>query len=169
MADPASALPVIPGGPDPSKPVPRDPVDGFDLGRYATVSAVLAEGTRPREEVLAEQGLTERSWCRIELTWMLRVATSMLRGEQDLALEYNDLYVAAQDSLGPSDPVLPLDGYAVVVAHIEAGRDPAEVFAENGLSLASAARLQRAWTTRLARDPAMAHDFREMVTRARTR
>ena len=98
---------------------------------------------------------------------MLRVATGLLKGEQELALEFDRLYVAAQDSLGPTDPTMPLEGYASVVAELEAGRAPTEVFEEHGLSLASAARLQRAWTKRLAQDPAMVVAFREMVGRAR--
>ncbi len=167
MADEPNALPRFPGGPDPSLPVPRDAVDGFDLERYASVSAQLAEGNRPRDEIFAENELTERSWAHVELTWMLRVATALLQGDKELALEFDRLYVAAQDSLGPTDPTLPLDRYAVVVAKIEAGRDPAEVFEEHGLSLAAAARLQRAWTKRLAQDPAMVDAFREMVKAAR--
>jgi hypothetical protein len=160
-------VPAFPGGPDPSKPVPREAVEGFDLSRYAKLSARLAEGKERRDLVLSAEGLTERSWAHVELTWMLRIATEMLHGDTQLALEFDRLYVEAQDSLGPTDPVLPLDRYAHLVAQLEGGRDPVEAFHEHGLSLADAARLQRAWTKRLAQDPAMMETFREMVEGAR--
>lgn len=160
-------LPTFPGGPDPSLPVPRETVEGYDLPRYVQLSAELAEGAKPREELLLANGLTERAWAHIELTWMLRIATGLLQGDQSLALEYDTLYVAAQDALGPPDPTMPLDRYAGVVARLEVGQDPVEVFAAHGLTLASAARLQRAWTKRLARDIEMTDAFRGMVKAAK--
>jgi len=167
VTDAKPTLPTFPGGPDPNQPIPREAVEGYDLERYARLSARLAEGREPREGILATEKLTERGWANIELTWMLRIATALLAGDQSLALEFDRLYVEAQDSLGPTDPTLPLDKYAHLVAQLEGGRDPTEAFAEHGLSLADAARLQRAWTRRLAQDPAMTETFREMVGGAR--
>jgi hypothetical protein len=167
VTDSSSTLPIFPGGPDPNLPIPREAVEGYDLPRYTQVSARLAEGKEPREGVLASEKLTERGWAHVELTWMLRIASALLAGDQTLALEFDRLYVEAQDSLGPTEPTLPLDKYAVLVAQLEGGREPMEAFAEHGLSLADAARLQRAWTRRLAHDPAMNETFREMVGAAR--
>jgi hypothetical protein len=147
--------------------MPRETVEGYDLPRYVQLSAELAEGAKPREELLAAAGLSERAWAHIELTWMLRIATGLLQGDQSLALEYDALYVAAQDALGPADPTMPLEKYAGVVARLELGHDPIEVFDAHGLTLASAARLQRAWTKRLARDMDLTEAFRGMVKAAK--
>jgi hypothetical protein len=167
--EPPKQLPAFPGGPDPTQPVPRESIEGYDLARYAQVSALLAEGIQPRESVFAANGLTERAWAHIELTWMLRIATALLQGDQSLALEFDRLYVQAQDALGPTDPTMSLEQYAEVVARIEGGQDPVEVFGAHGLTLASAARLQRAWTRRLAQDIEMTDAFRAMVKDAKAR
>ena len=168
MNDPKPTVPAFPGGPDPSQPVPREAIEGFDLPRYARVSARLAEGKEPREQVLAAEGITERGWAHIELTWMLRIATALLQGDTSLPTEFNGLYVEAQDVLGPTDPTLSLDQYAHMVAQLEGGADPLEVFAHYGITLADSARLQRAWNKRLAQDPAMTEAFRQMVESARS-
>jgi hypothetical protein len=161
-----SPVPAFPGGPDPSKPVPRDPVEGFDLQRYVDLSAKLAERVAPREELLAAAGIGDSQWSQIERTWMLRIATALLQGDQSLALEYDRLYVGAQDALGAGEEPMPIETYAEIVAEIESGGDPAEVYAAHGVSLACAARQQRAWTKRLAEDIDLTDRFRELVKAA---
>lgn len=79
-------MPQLPGGPDPTQPVPRDPVLGFDLDAYAAVAADLAREPRRRAELLALRGLDELSWAKVEQTWLLRVATAALHGDVDLTL-----------------------------------------------------------------------------------
>jgi hypothetical protein len=161
-------LPQLPGGPDPSKSVPRDPVRGVDLRGCAEVSARLAEAKDQREATLREIGMSELEWVEIEKTWLLRIAVAMMQGDTSLAVEYDALYAAAQDALGPAQPSRDLDQYAGVLADIEGGGDPADVLPRHGLTIAEFARLQRAWTTRAAADPALNETLRALVRARRS-
>ena len=160
-------LPQFPGGPDPSQPVPRTPVDGVDLETYARIAATLAERPGARGATLAEHRLDESRWMEIEKTWLLRVATASLQKDLSLGEELDRAYTAAQASLGPTDPTRSLEEYAKLMARIEGGEDVASVARSAGMSLGDWARLSRAWTARLAQDPAIGEAFRGMVARAR--
>jgi hypothetical protein len=92
-------LAQLPGGPDPAEPVPRAPVDGFDLHAFAAVAAELAAREAPRAAVLARAGLTEMRWTAIETTWMLRLATSLLQGDLSLHAEHDEAFSAAQRAI----------------------------------------------------------------------
>ena len=89
-------LPRFPGGPDPSKPVPRDPVEGVDLARYVTISAELTERKTPRKQVLARAQLDEMRWMKIEQTWLLRIATAALQGDLSLLQQHDAALFAAK-------------------------------------------------------------------------
>jgi len=93
------AIPQLPGGPDPGQPVPRTPIDGFDLKAFATLSAELAARKEPRETVLARARLDELRWLAIEKRWMLRIATALLQQDLSLAQEYDQAFAAAQAEL----------------------------------------------------------------------
>jgi hypothetical protein len=167
MPDSAKPMPRFPGGPDPEKPVPREPVRGVDLVGYAALAARLAEQREPRGAVLQVAGLDEPAWMEIERTWMMRIGLSALQGDTSLLREYDEAYLAAQGSLGPAEPTRTLEEYAAIVARIERGEPPPQVFAAAGLSLADFARLQRAWAPRIAQDPAMRDDFLSRVAALR--
>lgn len=166
MAEPPDPSQVqLPGGPAPGEPIPDTPIDGVDFPTYVRISAILAENKAPRAGVLAANGLDEVRWAFVEQGFLLRVATAALRGDPSLASELDRLYVEAQDALGPTDPIRPLDRYAELVARMESGEPPPQVLASDGLSLADWARLQRAWTRRLAQDAEMTSKFRGWVER----
>ncbi|WP_437603821.1 hypothetical protein [Sorangium sp. So ce590] len=167
MPDERPPLPQLPGGPDPTQPVPRSPVEGVDLDTYARISAELAEAPAARSSVLASHGLDEVRWMDVEMTWLLRVATAALQADLSLGQDLDRAYTAAQAALGPSEPVLPLEDYARLTARIEAGEPPSAVLAGARLSLSSYSRQQRAWTQRLAADPTLARTYRERVAAAR--
>ncbi|MGK3983619.1 hypothetical protein WME99_11325 [Sorangium sp. So ce136] len=167
MPESRPPLPQLPGGPDPTQPVPRSPVEGVDLDTYARISAELAETPADRATILASHGLDEMRWMDVEMTWLLRVATAALQSDLSLGEDLDRAYTAAQVELGSPGPTLALEEYARLAARIEAGEPPSSVLARARLSLASYARLQRAWTLRLAADPALARTYREMVAAAR--
>jgi hypothetical protein len=160
-------IPQFPGGPDPTKPVPRDPVDGVDLRRYAYLSALLAEKKAPRDKTLADAGLADDQWNGIEQTWMLRIGVAALQGDVSMAREYGDLYTEAQDAYGPKEPTRSMEEYAAVMARIESGEPAPRVIAANGLSLADWARLHRAWAARIAADGELGDRYRAIVKRLR--
>jgi len=153
----------LPGGPAPGEPIPNGPIDGIEFGTYVRISAILAEKKAPRANVLAANNLDEVRWAFVEQGFLLRVATAALRGDMGPSEELDRQYVEAQDALGPTDPTRPLDQYAALVARMEMGEPPTRVLASDGLSLADWARLQRAWTARLAQDAEMTSTFRGWV------
>ena len=154
---------MLPGGPKPGEPIPTDPIDGIDFATYARISAILAEKRGPRKNVLAANNLDEIRWAFVEQGFMIRIATAALRGDMSLVMELDRLYVEAQDQLGETEPTRPLDQYAGLVARMESGEGPPEVLASDKLSLADWARLQRAWTRRLAQDAELTSTFRGWV------
>jgi hypothetical protein len=97
MPEPRAALPQLPGGPDPAEPVPRTPVQGFDLAAFAALAAKLARRAEPRAVVLGAAGLDERSWLEVEKTWLLRIAAALLLGDTSLGREYDEAFAAARD------------------------------------------------------------------------
>jgi hypothetical protein len=165
--DPANVQ--LPGGPAPGEPIPVTPIDGIDFPTYVRISAILAEKKAPRANVLAANGLDEVRWAFVEQGFLLRVATAALRGDMAPMTELDRLYGDAQDALGPTDPIRPLDRYAELVARMESGEQASQVLASDGLSLADWARLQRAWTRRLAQDAEMTSTFRGWVEERKRR
>lgn len=169
MTPSKAPIPRLPGGPDPNQLVPRAPVDGIDLATYATIAAQLAAGAEPRAAVLTRAGTSEARWLEVEKTWLLRMATALLQGDFGLQQEHEAATAAAQAALAPETPVMPLEGYAEIVAGIEAGRAPVEVLSGAGLTLGAFMHQQRAWAARIAADKALASSFRAMVARYKAR
>lgn len=163
MADDKPPIPAFPGGPDPSKPVPDTPVEGLDLETYAYVSARIAEKKEPQDAILAEIGLTNRQWMRVEQTWLLRVAVAGLQGDTVYLKRYDDACVAGQERVAQDQPIWPMEQFAVVVAQIEAGYPPPLVLAQAGLTMAGFAKMQRVWAQELAKDPDASRAFRGHV------
>jgi hypothetical protein len=159
-------IPQLPGGPDPAEPVPRTPVDGFDLVAFAAMGARLATATEPRATTLERAGLDEARWLAIEKTWMLRVATALMQQDPTLSQDYDSAFAAAQAELA-SEPERSIEEYAALVAAIEAGREPADVLAEAKLSTLAFGRLQRHWVPRLASDEELARRYRAALDRPR--
>jgi hypothetical protein len=150
----------------PKAKVPRDPVHGFDLARYVAVAARLAEQTEPREGVLAAAGVDEMTYVDVEKTWMLRVGSAAMDGDLSLLHEYEQRYVAAQDALGPTEPTHGLDALAAIIGALAKGEDARDVLPRHRLSLAGFARLQRAWSRRMAQDDNLALVYRDMLENA---
>ncbi len=161
-------LPQIPGGPDPSEPIPRSPVDGFDLVAYAGVVAALAQRAEPRAVTLASFKLNEARWLAIEQTWLLRIATALLQNDGSLSKAYDEAFQEAQEALEKGPP-LSLEEFAAMVARIEDGQEPAVAIAAAGLSLGAFARAQRTWAARIAGDGRIASSFWAAVAAQRGR
>lgn len=159
--------PRLPGGPDPTAPVPREPVLGKSLDDCAQIAALVAESPKDRRAVLARNGLDDARWTEIETTWMLRVATALLQGDTAPKEAYDAAFQATRDGLGGDGPSRPLADYARLQGQLEAGLDSSSVLTRAGLSLADWSRLVRAWSSRLAQDAALAETFRAMVSEAK--
>jgi hypothetical protein len=161
--------PQFPGGPDPTQPVPRSPVDGIDLATYARIAATLIEQPDRRHAVLSELHIDELRWTEVERTWLLRVATAALQNDRSLGEELDRAYTQAQAELGPAGATRSLEEYAGYAARIESGDDVVAVLAEAKLSLGDWARLQRAWAIRLAQDPELTKIYRTLMIQIQRR
>jgi hypothetical protein len=162
-------VPHLPGGPDPTQPIPRDPVEGVDLRGCAGIAAALAARVSPRPAILARHRLDEVRWANVEKTWMLRIAGAMLAGDLALAQEYDALLAEAQEALGAEEADLGIEAYASLLARLEAGHEPAQTLSEAGLTAQSFARIQRRWAKRVAGDAAQAEALRGLVARESAR
>lgn len=92
--------PHFPGGPDPTRPVPRAAVDGLDVTAYARLSAQLASNPRGRNAVLAANQLDERRWMAIEKVWLLRLATAAMQRDLSLQHDHDHAFQEAKTQLG---------------------------------------------------------------------
>jgi hypothetical protein len=159
-------LPRFPGGPDPEQPIVDTPVDGVSMELFAQISAELAEHCEPRRATFERHGLGEARWMGIEKTWMLRLATALMKREPALAERYDALYAAAQDQLGGQRPAPSLDEFAALTKRLRSGEDGAVAIAAAGLSLADWSRAQRHYGGLFARDAAARTEFEERLSGA---
>ncbi len=140
-----------------------EPIHGLDIVRYARLSARFAEGVEPRANVLREIGLDEMDWLTVERGWLVRIGSAAMKGDLSLLQAYERTYVETQDALGPTEPTHGLAEFAAVIRALSKGEDARDVFPRHGLTLASCARLQRAWAKRMAADPHLADAYRDLV------
>jgi hypothetical protein len=158
---PPKTPPRLPGGPDPDAPVPRTPVHGIDLARYAGITAELGERGVERAAVLAGYALDEGLWLMVEKTWALRLATAALQHDTALIKEYDAAFVAAQDELG--GPMPSFERYVAVTLRLGREGNAAVVLADEGMSLADWARMQRYWGARLSKEDELIARYRELT------
>lgn len=137
---------------------------GVTLFDHAQISAELAEGDRPLARVLDAHRLTEAQWNEATLYWMKRMGDDVLsHGENArIPLVYSDAFSKAQDALKPLPP-MDVDGYAALVAAIQAAGSPAQPLAVRSLSTADYLRLSRHFAKVMATDPAEASRFFERL------
>ena len=166
MTEIQSSFPRLPGGPDPSAPLPTGAIRGIDARTCGYLAGSCALSPKARALLLARHGLDEASFRDVELTWMLRLAASLFGGDLTLRSGYDEGY--AQASSEAPARALTLEEYAAVIAAIEAGRPPAGVLAEAQLSLAIWATAQRDWEPRIAADPRLEEELRRLVTQNRS-
>lgn len=166
MTDTKLPYPRFPGGPDPDKPIPHDPVHGVDVRACGAIAGAIARTPGDRAAIFARHGIDEARWREVEQTWMLRIAASLLVSDLSLQRAYDD--GCAEAMRGGAAPDLALEDYAALVAAIEAGRAPAAALAQAGLSVATWASAHSAWAARIAADPALASEFRRLVAARRS-
>ena len=133
---------------------------GVTLAAQARITAALAEGDTPYSEVLAAHGLDDPAWSAATIYWMKRLGDDALEhGERaTLALLYSEAFSQAQDALKPL-PELDVEGYAAIVAEIQATGSPAQPLAKRRLSNADYLRLSRHFAAVLSADAAQAKRY----------
>jgi hypothetical protein len=137
------------------------------LEAYATIAVTLALGAEARSQVLSRYSLDERRWLNIEKTWLLRVATAALAGDQSLLQEHDEATLRAQDVATANVPRLSAEAYAALVADLEAGIPLAETLRARGVSPVAFGVSSRHWARIHAAEPSALASFRGLVDASR--
>jgi hypothetical protein len=147
------------------QPVEAGPPHGITLFSHAEISALIAEGDRPMQDILKERDLTESQWVESTNHWMTRMGDDVLQNGQHarIAHVYSDAFSKAQDAIKPSPPMEP-EAYAKLVVDIQQAGGPHDPLAERGLSTADYLRLSRRWAAVLSSDPAQNARFFQTYT-----
>ena len=137
---------------------------GVTLFDHAQISAELAEGDRPLATILEAHQLTEAQWNEATLYWMQRMGDDVMDHQERarIPIVYSDAFSKAQDALKPV-PEMDVDGYAALVAAVQAAGSPAPPLAARALSTADYLRLSRHFAKLMASDPAQAKRFFESL------
>ncbi|MBI4700856.1 MAG: hypothetical protein HY744_06785 [Deltaproteobacteria bacterium] len=138
-----------------------------DVRAYAALAAALANGERLREVVLAEHGLDEESWERLDDAWQERLsAAADAPGDEVPALvaAFSEAFAEAGRGGAPgADPPASLECFARATRGLGRGADPAAALAATALTLAGYLRAQAYWTPRMIAKPELAARFRELL------
>jgi hypothetical protein len=138
------------------------------LEAYVTIAVTLALNEETRSQVLSRYSLDERRWLNIEKTWLLRVATAALAGDQTLLEEHDEATIRAQDAATAKAPALSPETYAAIVADLEAGAPLAETLQARGVGPIAFSASSRHWARVHAAEPSALASFRGLVDAART-
>ncbi|MEZ4447384.1 MAG: hypothetical protein R3B72_50375 [Polyangiaceae bacterium] len=137
---------------------------GLTLVAFARISAELAEGDRPMQEVLDAHGLDETQWNASSNFWMKRMGDDALANGQHatLALVFSDAFAQAQAHL-KAIPSLTIEDYAAIVVEIQTQGSAVRPLAQRNLSNADYIRASRHFAALMASDPAVAERFFEQL------
>ncbi|WP_441292246.1 hypothetical protein ACSRUE_19220 [Sorangium sp. KYC3313] len=137
---------------------------GVTLFDHAQISAEIAEGDRALARLLEARGLTEAQWHEVTLYWTQRMGDDVMDHAERarIPLVYSDAFSKAQDALRPL-PAMDVEGYAALVAAIQAAGSPAQPLAARGLSTADYLRLSRHFARAMAAAPEQARRFFEVL------
>jgi hypothetical protein len=133
---------------------------GVTLFDHAQISAELAEGDRDAARVLAVHGLNDAQWNEATRHWMKRLGDDVRAHAENarVPIVYSDAFSRAQDAIKPVPP-MEVEGYAAIVAAIQAAGSPEQPLAARSLSQADYLRLSRHFARVMSSDPAQAARF----------
>jgi hypothetical protein len=137
---------------------------GITLFDHAQIAAEIAEGDRPLQEVLDAHRLTAAAWNESTLYWMQRMGDDARANAERarIPIVYSDAFSRAQDARKPLPP-MDVEGYADLVAAIQAAGDPAPPLAARSLSNADYLRLSRHFAKAMAADPELSQRYFERL------
>lgn len=159
--EPPARLDVAPPPPPepPPRPPPADP-ETIDLATCAAIAADLARPSVDRAEVLAERGLDDASWARVDRRWKQAIDQDARKGSTALLEAYDDAFLAALARR--TDRSIGVAEYARITLSQKRG-DLADVLEELSFPRIELLRLTRVWTRRTKADPALAGELKAAV------
>lgn len=150
--------------PSPSEPVTPAP-HGISLAEYAAVQAGLGEGLE-LDAVLELEGIDPAVWPDAEDAWS-DLLLEDLEADGPLESEYDARLAEGQERYGRRVPPLDEDlaKWLDFVRIWAADAEPIAFLERLGLRPADVLRLQRMWSGRLAAEPALQQEAREILER----
>ncbi len=160
-AEPPARLdaPMPPPAEPPPRPPPVDP-EGVDLATCAAVAADLAQPGVDRTAALAERGLDDAGWARIDRRWKQAIDQDARKGSTALLETYDDAFLQAlgrhrQAPIGVAE-------YARISVAQKRG-DLAEVLESLHFPRIELLRLTRVWTRRAKADATLATELKAAI------
>ncbi len=138
----------------------------LSMKQFAQVSTGLAEQQGPRDVLLADSDLDERTWLVEERAWTERIAEAQQSDDQTLVTELSGHLLHEQDELaGPLEPRSLLE-YAMLRRSLDETEAPGDLLLSQNMGIGEWARLERHWLARAQREPAVGDELRALLTQA---
>jgi hypothetical protein len=134
------------------------------LVRCAAIAASIARRKADEPKILEENGLDAPTWLELKAHHDAAISAEVRRGKLDLLKAYDRAYV---DRLEKERGPITVQQYARLLVASERGTAD-ETLRDLDLPRGAALRIERLWTERSARDPAVAAQLREAVRAARS-
>jgi Uncharacterized protein conserved in bacteria (DUF2169) len=139
----------------------------LSLEQFAVASARVAEQDRPRDEILDELDLAERSWTVEERAWTQHMGDRAMQGDGTLAADFATLFLAAQDALRKPEEPRSMEVYAKLKAALERADKPKELLDEHEICFGEWMRLERHHSDAAAADGPTRERLDELLAAAR--
>ncbi len=137
--------------------MPRD----LSLEAFAAVSAAIAEGDEPLDQILARYELDLEQWRVVSDQW-----SRIIAADEPAADTYAEAFALAQDGLKPLPEMTPEDWAELVV---DVGAKGRAALARRALGQSDHLRLTRHWARVLGKDRTLAARYAEGFYRATTK
>ncbi len=135
----------------------------LDVETYAALTATLAEGERPRADVLREHGLDEASWGALDRDYQDRMSRALDEegdGVPELIARYAEAFERARRALRQDKEILSIERFGDATREIKRLGDPMAALGALGISLADFLRANEHWTRKMLEDPSLLARFR---------
>jgi len=136
----------------------------FDLDSYARLRARLALDGADRAGLLAEHGLDEDSWDRIDEAWQEQLAQDLEAEGDDVPpsiARYSERFAEVQREA--PGKVLSLEQFAQCTRTVQQSRDPGKALEKLGVTLTEFLKANQHWSPRITGDAAVARRFKQAL------
>jgi hypothetical protein len=144
----------------------RPDANDLDVHGYAAVCARLADGARPREEILGELGFDEASWTEADAVWQDRLSSALdqdVEGVPELIAAYAEAFARARAVAAQGAVIEPIERFAQATREIQRLGDPMKALGRVGMTLEQFLRANEHWTRRMIEEPEVAERFRKVL------
>ncbi len=143
-----------------------------DVRAYAALAVRLAQPDADRDALLAEHGLDEDTWDRLDDVWQERLSAAVEEmGDSDavppLVKEHADAFAREQAVRVSAGAPMTFERFIEVTHDIQRGNDVQHVLKRNGTNLHEYLRAEQHWLKRMMDDPDLQARFHRAMDRVR--